>query len=466
MKATLCVFVALVAVTSAAPAFMGSNRRAACTDNAWCTTACKCDSDGQGGDDCTAATKFCAGVGNSGVVTDACASDGTTAITAACTCGASTVTEPAAKKAAFTGTPGTNNPEYCLLSKATDTANTRASTDTCPSLAAVADKVLNVKATCGDASDITGCTAGKVCIAGACLSACATDGTAVANNPCACGVTKVAVGGSCRLKSHVYLTFAKPACSNRDGTTKVSASCTCGWLTGSTVDITFSSTADKFCFEGSTGKGFVTDAARPACQSQTGGVDNGNAACSCGTTDIINVAANKVCKVTAAGVASEENKKCTANDGSAAQATNAGACTCGTNCAAVATGEVCRIENNVGYKTAAIKCSNRDGTTKVSASCTCGYLTGSTVDITFSSTADKFCFEGSTGKGFVTDAARPACQSQTGGVDNGNAACSCGTTDIINVAANKVCKVTAAGVASENKKCTANDGSAAQATGA
>merc|ERR1712093_393246 len=165
------------------------------------------------------------------------------------------------------------------------------------------------------------------------------------------------------------------------------------------VDLTAS--ANKWCFEGTTGKGFSADAAQPACAKSDGSADE-SAACSCGTTDIIKVAANKVCKVTS-NVASEKNKKCAKSDGSAAESA---ACSCGNNCQAVASGKVCRVESAVGYEVAKVKCSKVDGSANVTADCTCGYQT-TMVDLTAS--ANKWCFEGTTGKGFSADAAQPAC---------------------------------------------------------
>merc|ERR1719267_494715 len=377
MKVTLCIALALVAVASAAPFEWQDTRRGpndACSSSnggftppGWCTaTACKCAAN----DDCKATTTYCVAGSSAAVSNDGCADDkmdGATAITAACKCGKSGVTAPAAGIKTWVGgaNPSPTAPQYCLLSKATASgaANTRASTDTCPSLAAVADKVLNTKATCGSAGDINGCTAGKVCIGGACLSACSdTDGAAVSGSDCACGVAKAAIGAACRLKSAVYYVTAKKKCSNVDGTTKVDADCTCGYKSGSTVDITFSSTADKFCFEGDNGKGFVTDAAQPACVKQDGSADSSVAACSCGTNDIIKVVQNKACKVSTAGVASELSTRCATTDGAAVSA----ACSCGINGAAVASGAACRVVGTVGYSTAKKKCSNV-GTTKVDA---------------------------------------------------------------------------------------------------
>merc|ERR1719199_2030584 len=126
MKATLCVFVALVAVTSAAPAFM---RRAACTNQRFCTTTCTCGSGAADG--CDGALKYCTTntVSTPGVCST---TDGTTAVSGACKCGTSTVTAPAVQFVdAAQGA-------FCLYSKAAvgGTANTQASVGTCAKLAA------------------------------------------------------------------------------------------------------------------------------------------------------------------------------------------------------------------------------------------------------------------------------------------------------------------------------------------
>merc|ERR1719399_2705718 len=114
MKATLCVFVALVAVTSAAPTFM-ANRRGACTDQRFCTTTCSCGT--TSGDTCDADTKYCTTNTVSTPVSclvasgGAAATDGTKAAYQNCACGVKTVLEPATQKVdATTG-------QYCYLSK-------------------------------------------------------------------------------------------------------------------------------------------------------------------------------------------------------------------------------------------------------------------------------------------------------------------------------------------------------------
>merc|ERR1719506_1662727 len=146
MKATLCVFVALVAVTSAAPAL----RRGACTNLRFCTTTCSCGT--TAGDTCNAATKYCTG---GAVSTPAVCSNtaGTTAVTGACKCGTSTVTAPAAQFVdAAQG-------KFCLYSKAAvgGTANTQASIASCAKVAAPNLATLNGPTTCGDVGALNGC---------------------------------------------------------------------------------------------------------------------------------------------------------------------------------------------------------------------------------------------------------------------------------------------------------------------
>merc|ERR1712167_550412 len=106
MKATLCVLVALVAVTSAAPAL----RRGACTTLRFCTTTCSCGTTTC--DTCNAATKYC--TTNTVSTPTVCSNtDGTTAVSGACQCGTSTVTTPAAQMS------NAAQGAYCLYSKAT-----------------------------------------------------------------------------------------------------------------------------------------------------------------------------------------------------------------------------------------------------------------------------------------------------------------------------------------------------------
>merc|ERR1719502_1998029 len=455
MKATLCVFVALVAVTSAAPAFMQSNRRGACDDNDWCGTACKCDSD-EAQNDCADATKYCSNVGASGVVTSACAgngqTDGSAPVSGACSCGAATVTAPTAKMTAAA------QGKFCLLNKPNaQNANTQASVGTCPTANPGTANIANAPSTCGTGT-INACAAGQACVGGECLAPCATtdgsadntvaagcacgtttvvkvaqnkvctvtaagvgseigqrcvkqDGTAanaLANSAaCSCGVSganvvQVATNKVCRVVANKGYETNQVACSNTDGTTKVSATCTCGYGT-TKADITFDANSDKFCKQGTTGNGFQFTAALAACAATDGSADNAVAAgCACGTTTIVKVAQNKVCTVTAAGVGSEIGQRCVKQDGTAANAlANSAACSCGVsgaNVVQVATNKVCRVVANKGYETNQVACSNTDGTTKVSATCTCGYKI-QTADITFDANSDKFCYTAADGSG-------------------------------------------------------------------
>merc|ERR1719473_1440454 len=191
MKATLCVFVALVAVTSAAPAFIAaSNRRAACGATGWCGSTCKCLSTA-GSDDCTGTNaKYCTNPGTSGVVSTKCTNvNGGTALTATCACGAETVAEPTAKIAAFSAVPTTSAPGFCLLSKNTGAgANTRASTDTCPNSATAATQWNNAKTTCGDDNGLNACASGHVCSSWNC---CACRGLCMWQRLCHSGCDQV-----------------------------------------------------------------------------------------------------------------------------------------------------------------------------------------------------------------------------------------------------------------------------------
>merc|ERR1719502_2514063 len=379
MKATLCVFVALVAVTSAAPAFMGSNRRAACTDNAWCTTACKCDSDGAGGDDCTAATKFCAGVGASGVVTDACAhTDGTTALTADCTCGASTVTKvgaTSAKAAFFSPAPSPTNPGYCYLSKASSSvaANTQASVGTCPKVTAITGKILDAPQTCGDTDSLNGCASGRVCTtSGECLPVCTvtsagTPGSANAAK-CACGsdLVEVPANGFCGLKSDgkgVALTKAACATAKADGIDDNSGAsdiCNCG-----TDAVKLTTATDKYCLlstGGFTGTLYSTIQCAGTAANQGAGTHRVTANCMCGSTAITDAATTcKYCLASANYVAVGDAIAACSNDvGTAAYNKGPNKCKCGTG--VVGYGEYCGSGLTPAINGPVAACSNNDGT--------------------------------------------------------------------------------------------------------
>merc|ERR1719502_2519644 len=233
MKATLCVFVALVAVTSAAPAFMQSNRRGACDDNDWCGTACKCDSD-EAQNDCADATKYCSNVGASGVVTSACAgngqTDGSAPVSGACSCGAATVTAPTAKMTAAA------QGKFCLLNKPNaQNANTQASVGTCPTANPGTANIANAPSTCGTGT-INACAAGQACVGGECLAPCATtdgsaDNTVAAG--CACGTTtvvKVAQNKVCTVTAAGVGSEIGQRCVKQDGSAAntLGADCSCG----------------------------------------------------------------------------------------------------------------------------------------------------------------------------------------------------------------------------------------------
>merc|ERR1712100_708017 len=181
MKATLCVFVALVAVTSAAPTFMQSNRRnapAACTADAFCgAQACTCVANGNG--DCVSANNAVPQYCKTGNVklTQCTGTGGTTgalALSADCACGATTVTFPASINTAKiapmpAGICANDVVGFCLLNKPdanNNNAPTQASTSTCPS--ATATNVLNAKATCGTGL-LNACEKDKACVGGECL---------------------------------------------------------------------------------------------------------------------------------------------------------------------------------------------------------------------------------------------------------------------------------------------------------
>merc|ERR1719502_2566430 len=393
MKATLCVFVALVAVTSAAPTFM---RRSACTANAWCgSTACQCAA----ANDCTTG-KYCA-TGNA--LSTACTNTaGATVNGADCACGSTTVTEPAAKNVAATTAAG----RFCYFSKntASGAAGTQASVGKCAKRDSVDGITNNAAATCTTFDSLNGCAAGKVCFN---------------------------TGGkdSCALAT----------CSNVNGATAVTADCGCG------TNNAFAATG-KFCREES-GAGFVSDTLK--CSNTAGSADV-TAACTCGTTTAVQVANGKVCKETS-GVGVQHEPLCAGNkaDGTTAAGT---ACSCGTSgtgttLVATSATQFCRVETNRGYVSAAAKCSNLVGATAVTAACTCGFSTQAAAAV------GKFCREES-GVGYVSDTAK--C-SNTAGATAVTGACTCGTATPAAAAAGKFCYEDAAakGWVSDLKQCHA-----------
>merc|ERR1719440_891875 len=319
MKATLCVFVALVAITSAAPTF--NMRRAACTATGWCTSggACECPS---AAENCNADTKYCTGAATTKVMSTKCGStDGTTGLTSACACGAPTVTHTGdsstanAKAAFFTTDPTAAAPGYCLLSKAANSdaaATTRASVDMCPSIATGASQWNNAKTTCGADTAINGCASGNVCKvtggAGVCMPVCtpstaAAPGTA-ATAACKCGsdFVDVAIGGFCGLKADgTGVALAKAVCATAkgDGKTDLSAAaaqCNCG---SAATDAT--GAAKEYCLLG-TGGVTGTALAEPVCTPSTAAAPGSaaTAACKCGS-DFVDVTTGGFCGLKADG---------------------------------------------------------------------------------------------------------------------------------------------------------------------
>merc|ERR1719261_527904 len=191
MKATLCVFVALVAVTSAAPAFMQSNRRnpPACTNNKFCDPTCTCANNGNG--DCNAVTKYCSG-GTVSSKTACSNTDGTAVVDANCECGKAGVLVPTTEFVAAV----TTGDKFCYFSKsaANAAADTQASVGACPKVSAATatqGKILNADRTCGAVGSLNGCTAGKICVSDVCFPICAVSSKDTAQNTaaaaCKCG---------------------------------------------------------------------------------------------------------------------------------------------------------------------------------------------------------------------------------------------------------------------------------------
>merc|ERR1719440_2694913 len=241
MKATLCVFVALVAVTSAAPAFMQSNRRGACGATGWCTSSsCDCGT----GVACGATDKYCTvGTGSPApapVMTSACAvTTGATANSGACSCGSPAVTNPnTAKMVPATTAAGL----FCYFSKnlATGADNTQASVGKCAKRASVEGVTSNEVSTCTTFDSLNGCakdkvcfnTGGKnVCAVAACVKAdnsAGTDGSAAVNGDCGCGDNNAfaANGKFCKVVNSFGFVSDTKVCNHEDGTTAVSGPCT------------------------------------------------------------------------------------------------------------------------------------------------------------------------------------------------------------------------------------------------
>merc|ERR1719502_1332577 len=453
----------------------------------WCaanaagnTFPCKCEAN----DDCGAANKYCVSAGAAGAtrkLLTVCGDlDADQALAADCACGSTHVTAPATKAATMPAGIGANDVVgFCLLNKVAGGNPTQASTDTCPTAAAA--NVLNAKATCGDGT-LNACEKGKACVGGECLPACAkTDGTADEGADCACGthgtVVKVAANKVCLVNAATGVGVAKPGlctdttgataltgdadgcscgpnaalvsnteycrvvnnvgymvagakCSTTDGSAKATAACKCGYgVAGNIGNIAAANT--KWCVEGTNGKGNVFDAAPGNACAKTDGTADETAACKCGTTTIVPVAANKVCSVNALGVGVEKPGLCTDTAAATALTGDADGCSCGQNLALVSNTEYCRVVNNVGYKVTGKKCSNLAGTAALSEDCACGYGTpaGDIVAHTHAAGTDRFCFEAATGKGYV-QVAKQCSAFNANQADGSTAAaqdCACGT---------------------------------------
>merc|ERR1719440_856657 len=497
MKATLCVFVALVAVTSAAPAFMRRNP-AACTAGAWCGgTACTCTN---AGDCSSSANQYCKAGANAQaakILSVACAhTDGTTALTADCTCGATTVTHigtataaanPAVAAAFFSPAPSPTAPGYCYLSKAaaSDTnSNTRASVGTCAKRASVEGVTSNEVSTCTTFDSLNGCAAGKVCFNTGGKNSCAlaacvkadnsagTDGSAAVNGDCGCGDNNAfaANGKFCKVVNSFGFVSDTKKCNHEDGTTAVAGPCTCGTTTAVQV-------ADQKWCKVVTGVGYMSTTL--GCSNTDGSANVKAGPCTCGTSTAVQVANGKVCSVTTAGVGTEKDALCTATNGAAA--VSGAACSCGTagtgtTNVAAAVGKVCRVLANAigttpagaGFVSDTVKCDNTDGTaTPGTTPCTCGTTTQVQV------ANGKFCREATNGVGYQFD--KKTCSNLVGSaaVTQGTGgACTCGTTTTAEVADNKFCYEDAAGKGwgSDTKQCNnfqsdANDAATAEGNG-
>merc|ERR1719502_1208926 len=436
MKATLCVFVALVAVTSAAPAFM---RRSACTANAWCgSTACQCAA----ANDCSTG-KYCA-TGNA--LSTACTNTaGATVNDADCACGSTTVTAPAAKNVAATTAAG----RFCYFSKntASGAAGTQASVGKCAKRASVDGITNNDASTCTTFDSLNGCAKGKVCFntGGKNSSALATCSDVAGANAvgadCGCGDNNAfaANGKFCNVVNSFGFVSDSKTCANTDGTSAATGGtavtsggtttnvCTCGTVTPVQVANT------KFCKVVS-GVGFVSDTRQ--CDN-TDGTANVGADCTCGTSTAVAVTSGKVCSVTAAGVGTALDALCTGSGVLAGTtAVSGSACSCGTagtgtKNVAAAVGKFCRVVSNAGFVSATKTCSNTDGTTAVDAACTCGTTTP------VQAASGKFCLEVS-GVGFVSDTKKCNHEDGTSAVAG---PCTCGTTTAVQVANSKFCQV-------------------------
>merc|ERR550537_1260863 len=269
------------------------------------------------------------------------------------------------------------------------------------------------------------CTAntGAAAVSGAACS-CGTAGTGTKN-------VAAAVGKYCRVLTNAIGTTPAGAgfvsdtvkCFNTDGSTAVTAACTCGTTTPVQVADT------KFCLEVG-GVGYASDTKKCNHEDGTTAVAG---PCTCGTSTAVQVANGKVCSVTTAGVGTEKDALCTATNGAAA--VSGAACSCGTagtgtTNVAAAVGKVCRVLANAigttpagaGFVSDTVKCDNTDGTaTPGTTPCTCGTTTQVQV------ANGKFCREATNGVGYQFD--KKTCSNLVGSaaVTQGTGgACTCG----------------------------------------
>merc|ERR1719502_110255 len=246
MKATLCVFVALVAVTSAAPSWImrrgtcAANNEIPCTDQTITNVICKCGTTAN-----CAKGNYC----HTNACTPLCTNtDATTAASAACSCGSDYV--------------AVAQNEFC----------------------AVKSNGAGLKLT------TRACASGK------------TDGKTADTATCNCGLqSAVAVTTSeyCYLASATAtgVKLTAPICSNTDATTAASAACVCG---SDYVAVA----QNEFCAVKSGGTGLKLTTR--ACDSgKTDGKTANTAACNCGLQSRVAVATTEYCylaSATATGV--------------------------------------------------------------------------------------------------------------------------------------------------------------------
>merc|ERR1719274_435192 len=435
MKATLCVLVALVAVTSALPSFVHSNRRGTCAATGWCAAACKCDT-GASADDCTGTNaNWCTNPGGSGAVTPACSNtDGTVKATAACKCGSATVTTPAAKKV-DTAANG-----YCLLETASSAANIGASTGTC----AVKSSGTNAGcatawAVAGDISQAScnGADIGTCAVAsGGTNSGCASKttfdtcnnediGTCAVraggtNSACAGKTTKITCLGSGTGQGNKDVTDAANTCvftatAANDCVFTPAAANACEFTATAANDCEYTAATDTFCFETSTENGY--NQASKQCSTYASGAqaDGSTAAaqaCMCGTASVTpHTCSFCYDKANYVGV-NGAVIACDTTDGTAAFAKSPNKCKCGNGVAGF--GEYC-LASNHGPIAA---CSNNDGTV-VNGATPCACITTATGVATVTQATSGLCTAG-------TASTVQACAITDGSAAN-TPPCTCGS---------------------------------------